>query len=73
MLTRLLVAIISEYTHTPNHRVVHLKLIQCYMSIISIKLVKNLLSELLLSIQQSSRTVGTIGVAGLIKESFPLS
>ena len=37
MLTKLIVAIISQCIHTSNHYVVHLGLIQCYMLIISQK------------------------------------
>lgn len=32
MLTKLTVVVISQYIPIPNHYVVHLKLIQCYMS-----------------------------------------
>ena len=35
VLTNLIVVIISQYIHISNHYVVHLKLTQCYMSIIS--------------------------------------
>ena len=35
MLTRLIVAIISQYIQKSNYYVVHLKLISCYVSIIS--------------------------------------
>ena len=35
MLTKLNVTIVSQYIHTSNHNVVHLILIQCYMSIMS--------------------------------------
>ena len=34
MLTRLILVIVSQFIHTSNH-VVYLKIIQCYMSIIS--------------------------------------
>ena len=35
MLTKLTVVIIWQYIHLPNHYVVHLGLIQCYLSLIS--------------------------------------
>lgn len=38
ILTRLTVVIILQYTHIPNPYVIHLKLIQCCMSAVSIKL-----------------------------------
>lgn len=34
MLTKLIVVFISQYIHIANHYVVHLKVIQCWMSII---------------------------------------
>ena len=37
MLTKLIAVIISQCIHTSNHYVVHLGLIQCYMSIITQK------------------------------------
>ena len=37
MLTRFVVVIILQYIHISNHYVVHLKLIQRYMSIVSHK------------------------------------
>lgn len=36
MVTKLTVVIISQYIHVSNHCVVHLKLIQCYVTYISI-------------------------------------
>ena len=35
MMTKLIVEVLSQYIHMSNHYVVLLKLIQCYMSIIS--------------------------------------
>ena len=35
VLTNLIVVIILQYIIIPNHHIVHLKLIHCYMSIIS--------------------------------------
>ena len=37
MLTKLTVVIILQYMQTPNHYVVHLKLIQCYVNYINTK------------------------------------
>ena len=35
MSTKLILVIISQYIHISNYCVIHLKLIQCYMSVIS--------------------------------------
>lgn len=43
MLIKLIVEMVSQYKHITKHSVVHFKLIQCFMLIISVKLEEDII------------------------------
>lgn len=50
VLPNLITVVISQYICISNHYTVHLKLTQCYMSIISVKLEKNRSRQMYVSV-----------------------